>query len=829
MTQTANGNGPLSGIKVVDFGWYYAGSMASVLLADQGATVVKVVRPGGAELPDVQYKVLNRNKHILELDLKSEEGQAQARELIAGADVVVENFRPGVMKRLGLDYASVKASNPALVYLSLPGFASNDEERAHVQAWEGILAAATGFYRQSHRSRQTLGFPPVYTWVPLNSAHGAMHGATAIMAALWSRLSTGQGTYLEVPLYDAGISAIAHWPPGAAATVGEHKVPEPLLPYAYDPADDQQTQLAKLKKAGEVMVPSPFYILPYECGDGRHLVTCVGGNIKHIELFLKKLGLYKQLLQKGYVNEGPWVTDADNNLSGTLSPERMKEVKSLIQERFLTKPAEEWETLLSEIGCPVAMVRTREEWFDLPVMHESGVFADMGEGIEAAGRFCTIDDGSDFVNAGHSSPAQIAFADAKQLLGAPVKAQTHGNDVVKKGDLLKSVRVLDFSNVLAGPLASYILAQYGAEVMRLEPPEGPGLLPYKLDLMQGKESLLVSLNTAPGMQVLKRLIENVDVVLHNCLDDVATRLGITQEQLRAINPNIISCQVSAFGGATRGGWAHRPGYDCLVQATSGLMTSFGSLESPEDHGAITCADVMAGGGAGFSTILALWHKRQTGKGSGVRMSLARAINFTQYPFMIREKGNSYWGEAHGQFALGPSLAQRLYQCADDWMYVGTADATVLAKTVCGAAEPDEKQLEASFATKGYAHWLEALGEAGIACQRVVAPTELCADGVLEVDNDAAEEAISGSSPFWQRSGHPGDLSLIFAAPSWVRVGEGHNVRRLRAASALGQDTCTVLARLGYEQEAITELQRLKVVHDHHPRIAKGKILFDPAA
>ena len=108
MTNTDDNKGPLDGLNVIDFGWYYAGAMTGMLLADQGANVVRIVKPGDKELPDQQYRLLNRNKKLLTLDLKTEEGKEQALSLIERADVLIENFRPGVMKRLGLDYASVK-------------------------------------------------------------------------------------------------------------------------------------------------------------------------------------------------------------------------------------------------------------------------------------------------------------------------------------------------------------------------------------------------------------------------------------------------------------------------------------------------------------------------------------------------------------------------------------------------------------------------------------------------------------------------------------------------------------------------------------------------
>ena len=125
-----------------------------MLLADQGAEVIKVDRPGqtGLRLRQ-QMAFFNRGKQHITLDLKNADDLAMAVKLIRSADVVIENFRPGVMQRLGLGAEEMTALNPGLVYLSLPGFASTDE-RASIRAFEGIISAAIGQYTDL-QSRRT--------------------------------------------------------------------------------------------------------------------------------------------------------------------------------------------------------------------------------------------------------------------------------------------------------------------------------------------------------------------------------------------------------------------------------------------------------------------------------------------------------------------------------------------------------------------------------------------------------------------------------------------------------------------------------------------------
>ena len=130
----------------------------------------------------------NRGKQRITLDLKNADDLATAVKLIRSADVVIENFRPGVMQRLGLGAEEMTALNPGLVYLSLPGFASTDE-RASIRAFEGIISAAIGQYTDLQSRRPDL--PPVYTPMPLGSTYGAIHGAIAVTLALYAREESG--------------------------------------------------------------------------------------------------------------------------------------------------------------------------------------------------------------------------------------------------------------------------------------------------------------------------------------------------------------------------------------------------------------------------------------------------------------------------------------------------------------------------------------------------------------------------------------------------------------------------------------------------------------
>ena len=829
---------PADKLNVIDFGHYYAGPMTGMLLAEQGANVIRVVKPGEQELGDAQYQVLNRNKKIVSLDLKTPEGKAQALSLIDMADVVIENFRPGVMKRLGLDYASVKTRNPRLVYLSLPGFASTDKKRAHIQAWEGVLNAAAGFYNQSSRIREMLNFPPLYTSVPLCSVHGALHGVTAVMAALLHRESSGQGTCIEVPLFEAGTSAVSslllHVDP-AKQNTGPAEVPEPFKPFQFRAQDSHEEQLTKLRAASQVMLPSPFYVLPHTCKDGRHLVVCCGGHPGHTGIFLRVLGLDKQLKQEGFINEGPWKVGLDNNLSGTLSPENTQRVKQLVSETLLTKTALEWETLLADAGFPAAMVRTRDEWFGLQPMWDAGVFATLDTSdatLSMPGKLVSVTGLDENTRPQTYAPPQaVSYEQAAEQLAAnhAAVAGKKATGEVQKGEMLKGIKVLDLTSVLAGPTTSYTLAQYGAEIIRLESPnEGPGLLPHKLEIMQGKRSMLLDITTQPGREVFEKLIKTVDVVLHNSMSDVAKRLGVSHSQIQAINSKAITCQISAFAGPQHGPWGQRPGYDCIAQSVCGIMVNFSSLDMPEDHGAVTCADVTTGESAAFAILLALYQRQTTGIAGEAQASLVQGINFAQLPFMISKAGSSDWGEPKGQFAKGPSISSRLYQCEDGWIYVHATEPARLKELVGSAAAADESVVETAFSQHPSEYWLRLLQQHDIACSRAAMPVDITGQSIRNVDNRDANETAEGSLDVFHRPEHPGGLSVTFAGPTWVRIGESHNYKRLHAAPTLGQDTTKVLAELGYSEEEIATMLRLRIAFEYIPAMgSKDAMIYQP--
>lgn len=207
---------PFAGITVLDFTHVYSGPYCTMLLADLGMRVIKIERPNIGDDTrtykpfrsgeSAYFAYVNRNKESVVLDLKSETGRKAARELMKKCDIVVENFSVGTMKKLGLDYDSIKDERRDLIYASISGFGQTGP-LAHRAAYDVVSQAMSGILRVT-------GFPdtpPVKVGVSVTDANAGVHCAMAILAALYYRDKTGRGQYIDVSMMEAAVSTLENF------------------------------------------------------------------------------------------------------------------------------------------------------------------------------------------------------------------------------------------------------------------------------------------------------------------------------------------------------------------------------------------------------------------------------------------------------------------------------------------------------------------------------------------------------------------------------------------------------------------------------------------
>lgn len=601
--------GALDGVRVLDFGQYIAGPMAAMLLADQGAEVIHIDPPGGPRWETPANEYLNRGKLHVQLDLKSSSDLEQARALVARCDVLIENFRPGVMERLGLGHERVLVDHPSVIYCSLPGFGEGDS-REKLVATEGLLMAAGAV------SSATVD-PPTLVAVPIPSVYGALFAATALAAALVTRGREGIGQRIEVPLFDATLGAHGF------KMVRVHGAPPLPNPDA--------------RQAGV-----HGWMGEHECQDLRHVFFHTG--TKEAQTFL---------IRNGYGG------------NDDLTQERIAEV-------FGTRDAQAWEDLGVELGVEVVRFRTVDEWLAEPLAHESGlVISGERPGLGAVhmpGWNATISGREIPVDRPRVSRATTAGR-VSELLSEPAKVHPVAHE--EAGSPLGGLRVVEVSHLIAGPICGRTLAEYGAEVTKVDNPHAPQVpgdwaASYEImniDLNRGKKRMTLDLKTEEGAVVLRDMIRSADILVHNYRPGVLERLGLGYGECSRANPGLIYAHITAYG--RKGALSRRPGHEHAAQAITGVAAAVGGIHTPSMHHVRTPCDSATGILAAFAIIAAV-HGRGTGPGCEVDVSLAGAATLLQIP-VVPDDGPA---QRHAYRWEHPGTLDGLYQTSDGWLFIG---------------------------------------------------------------------------------------------------------------------------------------------------------------
>jgi crotonobetainyl-CoA:carnitine CoA-transferase CaiB-like acyl-CoA transferase len=672
--------GALQGIRVIDFGQYIAGPLAGMLLADQGADVIKVDPPGGPRWQSPGNATWNRGKRSILLDLKQSQDLATAKSLIETADVMVENFRPGVMDRLGLGPQAMSGANLRLVYCSLPGFAS-DDPRSGIPAYEGIIGAASATYRSSGNKNTR----PVYTAIPIASTYGAFQAVVAIVMALIARERDGVGQHIEIPLFDSMFQSIGRF------GVRVHHAP-PRAPTLQE-----------------------LWGGIFQCKDGQWVRFGGAGN-QNFRHFVEAAGI------TSWDSEG--LTHFDRPLD---RPEFSAEVQHRIQELFQTRTAQEWEDLIAEAGSEGAVCRTSAEWFDHPHAREAQMVVQVDDPVYGKMLQPGVNVRMSLTPGEVRGPAPTPDQHRQQILAElrPRTAvySTAGPAEATVRAALDGIKVLDLCIILAGPTMGRTLAEYGADVIKIDNPRRGSTVARHNDINRGKRSILLDLKSEEGRDVFWRLLEDADVVAQNYRAGSLEKLGLGYEDVRKRKPDIIYASLNAYGHI--GPWAGRPGHEGFAQAAAGMTRRFGGDGPPESQ-PNPVNDYGTGLMGAYGVALALLHRQRTGQGQHIDSALAYTAMTLQSPFMQVYDGKQ-WDETRGQDALGSSPLHRAYQASDGWFFIGARESDLprlsrvegLSGVESLSGEALASSLEERFQGNTAATWVGRLIGADIGAQRVI--------------------------------------------------------------------------------------------------------------
>ncbi|QFS83385.1 Formyl-coenzyme A transferase [Roseivivax sp. THAF40] len=316
---------PLAGLIVLDFSHVVAGPFATRILADLGARIIKIERPGtgddGRALPpfkadkSAHFAALNHSKASIALDLKSEAGQEIAERLVARADIIVEGFRPGVMDKFGLGYEALQARHPRLIYGSISGYGQTGPD-AKRPSYDVIAEARGGVMAETGER----GGEPVRLGAPIGDIAASMYLVQGILAALFDRERTGQGRRIDVAMLDAQLSLQSR---GVAQSAVGGKTPEP-----------RGTRSAEIAPSEAVAT-----------SDGR--IVLAAGNDRLFEKLCTALNLPLS-------DDARFATNADRVQNARL-------LRRLIEAVTLEKTRAHWLARLTAAGIPCAPVQGIDE------------------------------------------------------------------------------------------------------------------------------------------------------------------------------------------------------------------------------------------------------------------------------------------------------------------------------------------------------------------------------------------------------------------------------------------------------------------------------------
>ena len=329
----------LQGVKVVDISHVIAGPLASHYLAQMGASVIKIENPQGGDVmrrrkgddsdTPPPFSVLNHGKHSLAIDLKDARGRAIVKKLAAAADVFIENFRPGVIKRLGLDYAALKPLNPKLIYCSLSGYGQSGEWSGR-GAYDHVIQALTGMMMMAGVEDD----PPIKVGFPVVDVATGMIGAMAIISALYRREQGGGGQKLDVSMAQAALQLMYPQATGYL-TSGEAPVRIGNRGFSGSPTADT-----------------------YQCADGW--LSTAANTGAHFRILCGLLGLTHLTTDPRYVD----VEKINSPGGGFVVANDLEGLRSQFSAAFRGRSAAEMEIALNAAGVPAARVRTIGEFLD---------------------------------------------------------------------------------------------------------------------------------------------------------------------------------------------------------------------------------------------------------------------------------------------------------------------------------------------------------------------------------------------------------------------------------------------------------------------------------
>ena len=764
---------PCSGLRVVTSANALPTAIVGQVLADAGAEVWLLEPPGGTKLRrHPAWACWARGQRSLEVDLTTDDGRALARALIDRSDVFVDGWGTGVAPRLGLDADTLRASNPRLVHTRISAF-GDDSPLADRKGWESIVMASIG--ASTSFSLLTSRAGPAFVSAPFCSIAAAHHALQGTMGALVERERSGAGQSLSVSL---GHSYLA-----------------------YDTWNWLLLVLAD--RYGQAFESAPPF-------DVEQLVP----NTSFVFRLLVALSADGQWLQFSQTTDRLWEAFLR---TCNLDPED----QAIRDAPLSDDPAvrvEFWERLLAAVAS-----RTVDEWLEV-FDHEPDVWADtFRAGPTALSHPQLLADERVVTDPnGHLMPAELArsergpafalapppalgadSAQAAEVAASPIEAAT-ATDVADDRPTLDGVTIVELGSFFAAPFGATLLAEQGARVIKIEPPEGDAIrnvVPFPevagVKVLHGKESVVLDLDQEDDRAVLETLIARADVVLQGYRAGVADRMRVSAADLHAINPELVYVSSPGYGSGPPCG--RKPAFAPTMGAASGLAV--------RDIGGAAClpvgtdlsldevkrtsirlaagamgpanADGFAALGVGTALALGILGQVRHGGGNVLHTSMLSTVALALADSNV-DDGSATRADVDPDL-LGLEPWHRLYPTADGWLMVAALsvderDALAAHTGVDLADDACTTTLEQFFTTAASAEHEAKLRAAGVTCAEVV--------------SEAADRHVTlgqmGRDHGWVTDGHHAVIDEYPRVTAYTTFSRSRSV--LGPAPTLGQHT-----------------------------------------
>ena len=776
----------LKGLRVLDLTCGPVGGLATMIMADFGAEVLVIDAPEPHAIDELASTPMwRRGKRSLTLDIKDTLQRNTLEELLAGADVCLVNWRSQALEAQDLDFDSVYARHPHLIYCHISGFGSRGP-KANYPGYEHLVAAASGRMQAFAGICDREG--PVYSALQVGTHATAQSALSGILAALLVRDATGAGQLVETSMlqgmlpYEQGAMIGRQFPERFGAMYPELPSNEPPMP--------------------------TLHYHPAQAGDGRWLQF--GNLLPHLfDNFLMVTDLIDII--------------ADPDFEPTqlaLPPEKYEPFRDRMLRRLQDRPAADWINDCIANGSVVATVyQTTQDALQDPDIVANGHAIDRDDGSIQLGPLARMT----------KTPAQPGPpCRSDDGLSEKWRSDPRPRPQVKdaEGLPLAGLRVLEIATIIAAPLGASFLADMGAEVTKIEQVNGD---PYRGLAMgvgsarvnAGKRSISLNLKSPEGQAIAVKLAAEADVLIHNYRPGVPEKLGIGYDQIAAVNPNIVYLQVNGYGpdgpgaqrpsthpipGAAMGGVLYQMGdripaeqqdIPALRTWTRRLMRA-NELNPDPNTAMVVCS----------SALLGLNALKRTGEGQRILIDMFGANAYANHDDFLAYPGKPARAMPdEGLHGLHPTY--RLYAAAQEqWVFIAIPEAkekkhfaerlTALGIEVDIAIlnrndETTVSHLSKIFKGKDAEFWEAQLAPEGVGCVR--------ADRYSPVE-------------FWWHDPqvHALNLTQPSVHPAWgaydrhgANVTFGGRQPQLKPPPTAGQHGNELLAEIGYNEAAVAKL------------------------